>query len=198
MKKSLIVIPSLLVMLNAGDIPPVEPVQALQANKAVAMEGVKYIKILGKTLKSKLVKYLKADPTGLQAVYFCTKSASRLTKEVNAKFPSNIKVRRTALKYRNPNNKPDETDIKVMKELQSQIKAKTFKKKPIVVKVADTNRVYIPLITQKACLKCHGSKDQIDPKVQEIISKNYPKDLATGFKEGDLRGVVVAEIKDKK
>lgn len=201
MKKGLILLSTVAILLNAGNIPPVEPVkpvQAIQDNKSIAMEGVKYIKVLGKTLKSQLMKQLKADPTALQGAYFCSKNATLITNEVNAKFPSNIKVRRTALKYRNPANKPDETDIKVMKEIQSQIKAGDFKKKPIVVKVANGNRVYVPLIAKKACLKCHGVKSQINPKVKETIAKAYPKDLATGFKEGDLRGVVVAEIKDKK
>jgi len=62
-----------------------------------------------------------------------------------------------------------------------------------VVKVGDTYRVYKPLPTGKVCLKCHGTN--IDPKIAETIKKFYPKDQATGFKEGDLRGVIVAEIK---
>jgi hypothetical protein len=42
-------------------------------------------------------------------------------------------------------------------------------------------------------LACHG--ENIKPEVQALITKSYPKDLASGFKEGDFRGVVIAEIK---
>jgi hypothetical protein len=188
MKKSLILI-SLAASLSLSAAEQAAPDQ-----KAIAMEGVKYIKMLGKELKGNLVKYLKQDPTGLQAAYFCAKSAQELTRKVNAKFPGNVKVRRTALKYRNPDNKPDATDVKVMEEMEAAIKAGTFKKKPVVVKVGNTERVYLPLIAQKACLKCHGPVEKIDPKVRETIAKHYPHDKATGFHEGDLRGVIVAEI----
>ncbi len=191
MKKSLILISlAASLSLNAAQ-------QAGSDQKEIAAEGVKYIKILGKELKGNLVKYLKQDPTALQAAYFCAKSAQDITKRVNAKFPSYVKVRRTALKYRNPDNKPDATDIKVMKEMEAAIKAGNFKKKPLVVEAGDRKRVYIPLITEKVCLKCHGPAKSINPKVRETISKRYPNDLATGFKEGDLRGVIVAEIAPK-
>ncbi len=172
---------------------------AQNSNADIAKEGVKYIKMLGGTLKAEVKKRMKDDPTGLQAAYLCSKSAQSITKDVNAKFPEGVRVYRTALKYRNEKNKPDATDIEVMKKLDAQIKMKDFKKKPVVVNLDDKYRVYIPLITQKLCLKCHGNPEKMDSKVKETISKNYPNDKATGFKEGSLRGVIVAEIKkDKK
>jgi len=161
----------------------------------VAQEGVKYIKMLGKELKSEVKKRMKDDPSGLQAAYLCSKSAEDITKRVNAKYPEGVRVYRTAIKYRNPNNKPDETDIKVMQEFEKEIKDKTFKKKPVVVKVGDKTRVYVPLITQKLCLKCHGDPQKMDKKVLETIKAKYPNDKAINFKEGDLRGVIVAEMK---
>jgi len=189
MKKSL-----LLISLAAATVLSAAEAVPAQDSKAVAMEGVKYIKMLGKELKGNLVKYLKQDPTGLQAAYFCSKSAEDLTKKVNAKFPPNIMVRRTALKYRNSGNKPDATDTKVMEKMMAEMKAGTFKKKPVVVKVGETERVYVPLIAEKACLKCHGPVEKINPKVRKTIAGKYPNDMATGFREGDLRGVIVAEI----
>lgn len=162
--------------------------------KGVAKEGVGYIKQLGKELKGNLKKYLKQDPSGLQAAYFCTKSAQELTRKVNAGFPSGITVRRTALKLRNPKNKADATDIEVMKKMQTAIEAGTFKKKPVVVEAGGKTRVYLPLLTQKACLKCHGPVAKINPKVRKLLREKYPKDQATGFKAGDLRGVIVAEL----
>ena len=171
---------------------------ATNPNMAIAKEGVKYIKMLGKALKQNVGKRLKEDPTGVKAAEFCSQKANEVAKEAMKDFPENIKVRRTALKYRNEHNKPDAVDEKILNEIETAIKAKTFKKKPIVVDVNGTKRVYVPLIVEKACTKCHGDVDKMNPKVKEIISKAYPNDKAIGFKEGDLRGAVVAEIAPKK
>lgn len=160
----------------------------------VKQEGVKYIKLLGGTLKSELQTHMKADKTGLSAMGFCSAKAADITKEVNKKLPAYASVRRTALKTRNENNLPDVLDIKMMKAYEASITAKTFLPIDIkVVKEGNTTRVYKPLVTQSICLKCHGSN--ISKKIQMQISSNYPKDKAVGFKEGSLRGMIVAEIK---
>ena len=163
----------------------------------VKAEGVKYIKMLGGALKKELKAHLKNDPSGLEALGFCSGSAEEITKRVNASLPPYAKVRRTALKVRNDkNNTPDRTDIEVMKAYERAIAAKTFSPKDIkVVKTGGTTRVYKPLVTQKVCLKCHGS--ELSPKIAEALKNAYPRDKAIGFKEGDLRGVIVAEIKTK-
>ncbi|SFV61111.1 Cytochrome c family protein [hydrothermal vent metagenome] len=161
----------------------------------VKQEGVKYIKMLGGALKTQLKAHMKKDPTGLDALAFCTGSADNITKEVNTKLPDYAKVRRTALKVRNNSvNTPDATDKKVMQDYEEAIAAKTFTPKDIkVVQEGDVTRVYKPLVTKPVCLKCHGS--ELNPKIADGIKSAYPQDKAIGFKEGDLRGVIVAEIK---
>jgi cytochrome c553 len=160
----------------------------------VKQEGIKYIKMLGSALKGELKQHLQADKSGLEAVNFCATKAQAITAEVNAKLPKYARVRRTAPKVRNLANTPDETDKKVMEAYETKIKEEKFDPKDIeVLKTGDTYRVYKPLITQKVCLKCHGTN--IEPKIAATIKKYYPKDQATGFKEGDLRGVIVAEIR---
>ncbi len=161
----------------------------------VKQEGVSYIKMLGGTLKHALKGKLKEDKTGLTALAFCTSSADKITKEVNTKLPAYASVRRTALKVRNNSvNTPDATDIKVMKAYEASIAAGKFSPKEIkVVVLGDVTRVYKPLPAQAACLKCHGTN--LAPKISEAIASAYPHDKAVGFKAGDLRGVIVAEIK---
>ena len=186
MKKSLIaatVLAAFTMTLHAGD---------MDTTKA---EGIKYIKMLGKALKSEMKAHMKQDPTGLEALAFCSGSADTITKEVNAKLPAYAKVRRTALRVRNEKvNAPDATDKKVMEQFEKEIAAKKLTPKSIeVVKVGDTTRVYKPLVTKKMCLKCHGT--ELSPKIADAIKSTYPNDKATGFKEGSLRGVIVAEIK---
>jgi len=168
---------------------------AVAQEVSVKQEGITYIKMLGSALKSQLKAKIQEDPSGLTALAFCTASADRITNEVNTKLPKYAKVRRTALKVRNSKvNTPDETDVAVMKAYEEAIAAKTFTPKDIkVVEVGDTTRVYKPLVAKKVCLKCHGS--DLSPKITEALKSAYPNDKATGFKEGDLRGVIVAEIK---
>ena len=43
--------------------------------------------------------------------------------------------------------------------------------------------------TAPLCLQCHG--EAIAPPVAEKITKLYPEDKATGFREGDIRGAFV-------
>ena len=165
-----------------------------ESQMSIKKEGLQYIKMLGGTLKSQLQMHMKADKTGLSAIGFCSAKAEEITKEVNQKLPKHASVRRTSLKIRNENNSPDPLDIKIMKEYETSIAAKTFLPTDIkVVKEGDTTRIYKPLITEGSCLKCHGNN--IHNEIQKVIDANYPNDKAIGFNAGSLRGVIVAEIK---
>ena len=168
--------------------------ESTPTDMSVKQEGVKYIKMLGGTLKGELQTHMKADKSGLAAMGFCTAKADDITKEVNAKLPKYASVRRTALKTRNEKNVPDALDTKVMQEYEASIAAKTFLPADIKVVVdGDTTRIYKPLVNKAVCLKCHGI--DVSKEIKNEIAANYPKDQAVGFKEGSLRGVIVTEIK---
>jgi len=172
-------------------------VSTLSANEmAIKQEGVKYIKMLGKELKTNLVAHMKEDPTGLSAMGFCAGKAEEITAQINAKLPEGVSVRRTALKTRSEKNSPDVTDIEVMEAYDAKAKAKKLDPKDIqVVEKDGLYRVYKPLLIAKACMKCHGDEAKISSDIKAVIKKVYPKDMAVNFKEGDLRGVIVSEIK---
>ena len=159
-------------------------------NPTVQAKGMKQIKtLLVGHLKPALTGAMKADKTGLVGVNMCSTEAKNIIAHYNRHLPEGSKVRRTALKYRNPANKPDATDVAVMNELKAK---KNFK--PVVVELENSFRVYKALDVKKPCLACHGASKKMTQEVKELIVKNYPKDLATEFKEGDFRGVVVSEI----
>lgn len=165
-----------------------------KTQRQIKQEGIQYIKMLGGTLQSQLQTHMQADKTGLSAIGFCSARAQEITKEVNEKLPQHASVRRTALHIRNVKNKPDPLDIEVMKAYEKSIAEKTFQPNDIkMIKDEDTTRIYKPLVTQGVCLKCHGTN--INKNIQKIINTHYPKDDAIGFKEGSIRGVIVAEIK---
>ncbi len=100
-------------------------------------------------------------------------------------------IRRTALKVRNPKNRPRAEELLVLEAYA----ARADKGAPLAEMETVQTAVYqgergvhfmkaIPV--QKACLGCHGSK--LAPGVAEALQKAYPEDQATGFAEGDLRG----------
>ena len=83
---------------------------------------------------------------------------------------------------------------------------------PIVARYADSraagldgfavdlgNRVGImrPIAHRSTCSPCHGLESQLTPKVREELKDRYPKDRATGFKDGDLRGWLWVEVPKK-
>jgi hypothetical protein len=168
----------------------------LSDNILIKQEGVKYIKMLGKELKTNLKKAMKEDKTGVKAVTFCLNKAEEITKSVNEKLPKNVKVRRTSLNIRNPKNSPDEIDTKILNAYAKNLADGKFDPKDIkVVKDGNTTRVYKPLLVTKACLKCHG--ENVSSDIKSAIAKKFPKDKAINLKAGTLRGVMVAEIKNK-
>ncbi|WP_309500275.1 DUF3365 domain-containing protein [Sulfurovum sp.] len=173
-------------------------IQASQTDATQALsetqEGIKYINMLGGTLKSQLKEQLQVDPSGLSAMGFCTAKAQLITDEVNTKLPDYAKVRRTSLRTRNNNNKPDLKDIEVMKEFEELINNK-MAAATIIKKVSteETVRYYKPLVAEEACLKCHG--ENISPEIQAVIQASYPDDNASNHTLGSFRGVIVAEIK---
>lgn len=160
----------------------------------VVLKGVTAIKMLGGELKKNIKAKFKEDKSGLTAAKFCAEKATDIAKEVATKFPQGVSVRRVSTKNRNKANKADSIDTKVLAEFQKELDNKTFVKKPKLVDVNGTKRVYVPIIIKEACIKCHG--DNIDPKIASVIKEHYPNDKATGFKIGDLRGAMVAEIKE--
>lgn len=48
------------------------------------------------------------------------------------------------------------------------------------------------LPTQALCLECHGPRDGLDAAVRERLDEHYPQDRATGYREGEIRGAIVA------
>ncbi len=95
-------------------------------------------------------------------------------------------LQRIAERYRNPKDKlQDSLDQAAFAHFQS-----TGAKTPIVWKTDFEWRYYRPIyIIMPTCLKCHGSKDDLDALALTEIRRRYPADNATGFRMGDLRGL---------
>ena len=55
----------------------------------------------------------------------------------------------------------------------------------------------LPIRLQASCLACHGESAKLAPGVVDALRKAYPKDQATGYHEGDLRGWFWVEVPAK-
>ena len=176
------------VVENTTAIISEEPaVTYANSNEKVKSLGKLHISSFMETLKPTLMGLMKSDPTFKTAMGGCTSMAGSMTESYNSL--SDTKVRRTALKYRNPNNKPDATDKTVMERF---LASNNFNEL-LVVDMNDHYRVYKALDTKKPCLACHG--ENISSDLKGMLLKSYPTDMATNFKLGEFRGVVVAKVK---
>jgi len=156
--------------------------------KFIKDQGMMHISSFMETLKPTLMSLIKSDPTFKTAMGGCSSMAQSMTNDYNAISPD-TKIRRTALKYRNEKNKPDATDTVVMERF---LASNNFKE-PLIVEMPSHYRVYKALDMKQPCLACHGTN--ISEDLGKMLKITYPKDLATDFKLGEFRGVVVAKVK---
>ena len=102
------------------------------------------------------------------------------------------RVGRTALRLRNPANAPGLEERAVLGEFLERAAAgeplakMEHASEEIGAGGRKTFRYMKAIPTGELCLTCHGSK--IDPDLAARIRASYPKDQATGFKLGELRG----------
>jgi hypothetical protein len=121
------------------------------------------------------------------AISFCNEKADPIT----AMYADSVTVRRTAIRYRNPANKPDSLELLIfdeMKELMKSVKVPSAK----IVRSSSTGEVHYfqPIVLQAMCVNCHGTPGkEIQKSTLTRIQQLYPDDRAVNFKEGDLRGL---------
>jgi hypothetical protein len=116
------------------------------------------------------------------AVAYCNEKAMPLTDSLAKAH--NCVIQRVSDKYRNPLNKLSEADAEIFKAMSTSFK-------PVLISENEHLIYYKPIkIAMPACLTCHGTEGkELNPKAAFIVRQKYPNDLATGYKEGDLRGM---------
>jgi hypothetical protein len=169
-------------LLATVQLPPPPP-EAVQACREAAGE-----------LASGLMKELTAAMTGggpAAALAVCREKAPAIAAAVSKE--KGLTVRRTALKVRNPENRPDDWETAVLKEFERRL---AEGEDPVAVEfseVVDMNgkrvlRFMKAIPAKEFCLPCHGDPAALKPEVKAAVAKLYPDDAAVGFRAGDLRG----------
>jgi hypothetical protein len=132
------------------------------------------------------------------AIGVCNLRALPLTSEVLAAHPGVKGLRRVGVRTRNPANAQDATDARALAALMSQWKPGEPSPGLLLAEPDGTGgsraRYYHPLPTAPACLVCHGPAESLPGQVAESLRRLYPRDEATGFKAGELRGAIVVEF----
>lgn len=103
----------------------------------------------------------------------------RLTGNV-LKGETGIEIKQTTFTPRNEYNKPDDYELKVLKQFEQ-----SKPKNGVGEKVGSRYRYLQPVYIQEACLQCHG-----DPKGELDIAGKKKE----GYKVGDLRGAISVSV----
>ena len=147
---------------------------------------------LVRTLGGRLNAHMASDgPAG--AIAFCSVQAQSLTDSVSGALGEGWAVKRTTLRTRNPRNAPDSLEAAALRYFHA---APDTALPDYYVQVTPTGRYryYMPLRLGHMCLECHGPRASLDPGVRQTLDTRYPADQATGYTEGDLRGVIRVTI----
>lgn len=175
---------SLTILLSSSILKALESTPPTEKADAVAMS-------LLKTLKGQLMQKMSSE--GLKgAMDFCSVNAGVLTQNVNTQIPQGWSVKRVSAKNRNPDNSLDEVDFKANMYFQKEQKKSFLWLEEKVNGRLLASRYYKPLKIESTCLSCHGTN--LSELVTSVLKEKYPKDLATGYKVGDLRGLVRVRV----
>ncbi|MEM8844218.1 MAG: DUF3365 domain-containing protein [Pseudomonadota bacterium] len=145
---------------------------------------------LATTLKSRLMTAMQDGGLG-EAIKVCNIEAPIITNEINTQ--SDVLIKRTSLKIRNPNNAPDEWEVEVLTNFQDQINEGIPISELTYSEVNEQNGIISYRMMQAiplggACLACHGPMESLPQVVKQELKEKYPLDQATGYTAGELRG----------
>ena len=152
---------------------------------------------LMKRMKTQLQSAMK-DGGPAAAMEVCQAVAQSMTTEYSAEIGEGFSIYRTALKLRNPANKPN-PDERAWMETTAQYSTGESPIAPYdkVITNDDYDRellYWTPIYVAPVCLTCHGGTEQIPDDVEVLLGVRYPDDAAIDFVVGDFRGIVGVKV----
>jgi hypothetical protein len=128
------------------------------------------------------------------AVRICSDVAQERTA---AHGSDGVTVRRVSARLRNPENAPDPVEQEALDRIARMGRFDGLPAELVEVEARegrDVLRYFRPIVVQQGCLACHGPQESLDASVREIIAERYPRDRATGYQVGDLRGLISVTV----
>lgn len=145
------------------------------------------------TLPPKLIVALqeeikKSGPEG--AIPICKDMAPKMAGEISRQ--TGWKIKRVSLKARNDERAiPDPWEKAALEDFDKRAAAgESPAKLEKGEKIGNEYRFVKALPVQALCLSCHGAADQLSPGIRAALGQHYPRDRATGYSEGQIRGVI--------
>ena len=126
------------------------------------------------------------------AIQVCHMSATALIQRIGSQ--EGITAGRTSARLRTPANAPRPWAAPIVKQY-ADVKAASVN--GFVVDLGDKVGVMRPIAHRAICSPCHGVDQKLNPQVREELKDRYPVDRATGYRDGDLRGWIWAEVSKK-
>lgn len=149
---------------------------------------------LGADLQKRLFAALDSGGPAA-AVSFCADSAQALS---DAHATEGVYLRRVSLRVRNAANRPDSSEARQLRQLDSLHRAGALPAEIVRAARAPDGAAVVeymrPIMIQERCLACHGDAERLAPAVREILAERYPDDSATGYRPGDLRGMISVRV----
>jgi hypothetical protein len=154
------------------------PAQTAQREKALAARDAMFT-----SLKGRLMEVMGSEGPAA-AISVCSREAPQIAERISREH--GLEIRRTSFRLRNTDNAPPAWAAQLVADRVSE---------PTYLTQDGKLAALLPIRIQAPCLVCHGSRDTLPAPVKEALSEHYPKDQATGFKEGDLRGWFTVEVR---
>lgn len=173
--------------------PAPEPVVAAPDAQARAQAAMKDF---AERLRGRLREAMTRDGAPA-AVDFCHVEAPRIAEQVMAEH--GVRLGRVAVpgRNRNPGNVAEGWLQELAVSFQAAVDTGGAPEAQVAMLREDVPagvelRMARGIRVEAACLMCHG--DNIAPEIAARLAEHYSQDRATGFREGDLRGLIWAEV----
>lgn len=127
------------------------------------------------------------------AVLVCKDRAPEIAAEIES--TTGVDIERTALRFRNTANAPDEWEAEIMAAFAARrMNGEEWKDMSATRIDGEQLRWMRPIPLGPMCAVCHGEDAQIAQDTRRALAEIYPNDNAVGFRDGELRGAFTARV----
>ena len=105
----------------------------------------------------------------------------------------NWAIKRVSERFRNPQNRADTTEMNILTRFADPAYEQDSYQEWHGPDSARSFRYCQKIQVRQMCLQCHGDLQTLDGDLYGKVKMVYPWDKATGYREGDLRGMFVVE-----
>jgi hypothetical protein len=169
-------------------VPAAKPESSMETDQDLyTRAAANLVDQFGGKLKSTLLDALNENGP-LYAMQICQMRAPEV---IAAHSTEGWEVKRVSEKWRSINDRPDTTELRIL-----SVFADPNTQDDYLIRWSgdDSTRMfhyYKEIRVSRLCLQCHGDIQTVDLNLWKETRIAYPYDKATGYKEGDLRGMFV-------